>query len=133
MIRNLMSIILLAVIIISCDQDNEVSYIVDNQTSDSLKLEFAYSQDYFGIDTGDTVIFLGGLCQQVLFVHSVISPKVYNPEMGKTMTFIVNFDITRIKDSTRILKDVTLTKNWHYHETGENSADIILSIYDSDF
>lgn len=123
----------LILILTSCDEYNDVSYIVDNQTSDSLKLDFKYSSDFFGIETGDTVIFLSGNSETVLFVHSVISPSVYNPETEEKMIFIADFDIIRMKDSSEILKDVTLTKKWNYNEIGKHAAELTFSINDSDF
>lgn len=117
----------------SCDTYNDVSYIVDNQTSDSLRLDFKYCADYFGIETGDTVIFLSGNSETVLFVHSVISPRVYNPETEEKMIYIADFDIIRVKDSAKVLKDVTLRKNWNYNEIGKHVAEITFSINDSDF
>ena len=117
----------------SCDECNDVSYIVNNQTSDSLKLDFRYSEDYFGISTGDTIIYLEGQSETVLFVHSVISPRVYNPETEDKMIFVADFDIIRMKDSSLILKDVTLSKNWDYNEIGKHAAEITFSISNSDF
>jgi hypothetical protein len=123
----------LALTFVACDIYNDVSYIVSNQTSDSLKLDFKYSEDYFGINTGDTIICLQGHSETVLFVHSVISPRVYNPETEEKMLYIADFDIIRIKDSSLILKDVTLRKNWDYQELGKHAAEITFLIDDSDF
>lgn len=117
----------------ACDTYNDISYIVRNQTSDSIKLDFKYSEDYFGISTGDTIIFLERDSETVLFVHTVISPSVYNPENKEKMIYIADFDITKNKDNALILKDVTLRKNWEYEEIGKHAAEITLSVKDSDF
>jgi len=129
----LISITFLILALTSCDTYNDVSYIVDNQTSDSLKLDFKYCKDYFGIETGDTVIILKGNSESLLFVHSVISPRIYNPETEDKMIYITDFDIIRMKDSVEVSKDVTLRKNWHYNEKGKHAAEITFSINDSDF
>jgi len=129
----LILITFLILILTSCDEYNYVSYIVDNQTSDSLKLDFKYSADFLGIETGDTVIFLGGISETVLFVHSVISPSVRDPEKGEKMIYVADFDIIRMKDSSEVSKDVTLRKNWIYNEIGEHTAEITFSINDTDF
>lgn len=123
----------LALTFVACDTYNDVSYIVSNQTSDSLKLDFKYSEDYFGINTGDTIIYLEGHSETVLFVHTIISPSVYNPETKEKMIYVAVFNIIRIKDSTLILKDVTLSKNWDYQEIGKHAAEITFLIDDSDF
>ena len=118
---------------ISCDKYNDVSYIVENQTSDSLKLKFDYSKDYYGIETGDTIMFLAGNSKKEIFIHTVISPQVYNPETEDYMLYIVNFDILRLRDSSMFLKDVTLRKNWIYQEIDDNYAEIRFEVNDSDF
>ena len=129
----LILITFLTLTLTSCDTYNDVSYIVDNQTSDSLRLDFKCSVDFLGIETGDTVIFLGGNSETVLFVHSVISPSVRNPENGDKLIYVADFDIIRMKDSLEVSKDVTLTKNWIYNEIGKHAAEITFSINDSDF
>ena len=126
-------LITLGVILTSCDRYNYIHYTVDNQTKDSIRFSYSFGESYFDNQATDTTIFLKGNQKDTIFVFEQISPSVYDPEDGDKMIYIINVDILRLKDSTKIKKDVTLRKNWNYRETGKNSALMEFTINDGDF
>lgn len=117
----------------SCDRYNYVHYIVDNNTTDSLRITYSFATGYFDNAATDTSFTLNGNHIDTLCICEVISPHVYDPEPGSEMTYIFNFSIVRFRDNAIIKKDVASRKNWSYHETGNTTALMELTIDDSDF
>jgi hypothetical protein len=123
----------LGMIIVSCDTYNYIHYTVQNNTMDSIRLKYFFADNYFTTHAIDTSIILKGDQKDTIFIYTLISPFVYDPEEGDKMINITNVDILRLRDSAKMIKDVTLRKNWIYKETGRNSALMELNIKDTDF
>jgi hypothetical protein len=106
---------------------------MDNQTNDSLKIKYSFADSYFAQKAKDTLIYIKGHQKDTLFIYDLISTSVYNPEDQNKMIYVVNVDITRMRDNAKIVKDVTLKKNWNYIETGKYAALMQFTIIDNDF
>jgi hypothetical protein len=131
--RAFIVMICLGMVIGSCDTYNYIHYTVQNNTRDSLRLKYLFADNYFSTHATDTSIILKGDQKDTIFIYTLISPFVYDPEEGDKMFNITNLDIMRLRDSAKMTKDVTLRKNWIYKETGRNSALMELNIKDTDF
>jgi hypothetical protein len=119
--------------IVSCDRTNTVEYIITNQSSDSLKVKYTFTDNFFDTHPKDTTIQIKGGRQKTLFICKVISPRVYNPEDNDKMQYVQNLDIMRLLDNVYIKKDVSLRKYWEYHKINKGSATNILKISQNDF
>ena len=120
-------------LLVSCDTYNYIHYTVENNTNDSLQLTYTFGDSYFATQATDTTVILPGNRTDTLFIFVQISPSVYDPEDGDHMIYISNTEIMRLRDGMKIKKDVTLRKNWHFIETGKNSALMQFTINENDF
>jgi hypothetical protein len=127
------AILCLGVILGSCDRYNFVHYTVQNNTSDSLLLTYSFADSYFTTHAKDTSIFVKGNHVDTLFIYSLLSPYVYDPENQGSMIYVSNLSIVRLRDNARIRKEVCIRKNWIYKETGRNSANLEFIINNTDF
>jgi hypothetical protein len=129
----IISMICLGIILPSCDRYNFIHYTVKNNTNDTLLLTYSFADSYFTTHASDTSIFVKAKQVDTLFIYSLISPYVYDPENESTMIYVSNLNIVRLRDNARIRKEVSIRKNWIYKETGRNSANLEFIINNTDF
>jgi hypothetical protein len=132
-IKLFLSLMTLGLILISCDDYNYVHYTVYNKTGDSIKFSYSFDESYSDNQKTDTSIILKEYQKDTLFIFLFISSGVWDPEDCEKMIYISNMDIMRLNDSSKILKDVSLRRNWKYTETGRYSANMELVIRNIDF
>ena len=118
---------------VSCDYENDVYYLVENNTQDCVRLSYSYAANYFDYNTTDTSIVLSPYQKDTIFVYTQISPSVYNPESKSRMINVLFDNIIRLRDSAYIQKDASLRKNWDYFVTGKYSAVLEFVIEDTDW
>jgi hypothetical protein len=118
---------------VSCDYENDVYYLVENNTQDSVRLDYSYTSNCIHSDTPDTSIILSPNQKDTIFVFTLISPFVYDPEDGNHMMNVLFDNIIRLRDNVSLQKDMSLRKNWNYVETGKYSAVLECEIDDNDW
>lgn len=131
--KTFLFLVALAAIMTSCDVYNRVLYTVENETGDSILLSYSYRVNYFDNQPSDTTIILKGNQKDTILVFGQTSPAVYDPESEGKMMYIINADALRLKDSTKIRKDMYLRNSWNFTKTGKNAATLELLIKEDDF
>jgi len=124
---------LIIIFLASCDTDNYIHYIVENNTNDSVSIKYTFVDNFMFDHPVDSIVMLKSYQLDTIFTFIQISPSVYNPENGDKMNFIKNVQIIRLSDKVLIKKDMILRENWNYSETGKHSAVMKFVINNIDF
>ena len=120
--KRMLLFVCLMIGLVSCDNVNDVYYVIENNTQDSIRLNYSYTTNCINSSTPDTSIILSPNQKDTIFVFTLISPSVYDPEDGTHMTNVLFDNIIRLSDNASLQKDISLRKNWNYVETGKYSA-----------
>jgi len=131
--KRLLLFVCLLIGLISCDNVNDVYYLVENNTQDSVRLNYSYTTNCINSNTPDTSIILSPNQKDTIFVFTLISPSVYDPEDGPRMTNVLFDNIFRLSDNASLQKDISLRKNWNYVETGKYAAVLECVIDENDW
>lgn len=115
-------IILIGLLLISCDPPLYINYEIVNDTNIPITINYiGYSEDE---DSNQTTILLPPKKSQI--VHS--NHKIGTPEMAKEIDSVGIYFIEILPDSVLKGKNIRDIKNWKYFEMTEYSVSFILTI-----
>lgn len=121
----------------SCDKENYVYYIIENQSIDSIRIDYSFFDSFsariFNVEDSSRTRIINSFEEDTLFIFSVESPKVFNNETADTLIYLYNLEVNRIIDSARTTKNVMLNSNWEFDKRGNHFADFKLVITGNDF
>lgn len=122
----LISIIFL---LLSCDHEAQLSYIIKNETSGHIKVIFTNLK---AVIHTDTLIIQKNEQETIAINGQGINGIDYYVETGEKLRDFSQIDIF-LDDTIKSVTDCLKTSLWEYNETGKHSANYILTVDNEDF
>ncbi len=114
-------VLLVAMVLSSCDQWVYVSYQVVNDTDSNVVVHYRGPDSSFIRQPDSTRLVLAGQTEQ-LYVRSMISNRVFDPDYNQDTLWPITFIEVRRIGGSKLNKNYRLSEYWDYKTQSSTSA-----------